>query len=281
VITGGYNPTMLYAFGYTLLHGKKHIPISDAWALSEQHLSAAHKTLRWLVFLFSKAFIACSEKGKSWYESYGLKGESIFVSPYTIDNERFANDKNFGARKYDLLFSGQFTERKNPGFFARVAIRLRQQKKDLRVLLLGDGLLRESVLAELRSHRVDFEYGGQAKQEELPGYYSDSKLFLFPTANDAWGVVANEAVAAGTPVIVSPYAGCANELIQNDRNGYILPLEEDQWVEKSMSLLTDEKKWASFSAKARESALHFTHEQSAASIIKACAFAGGEFKLTP
>src|SRR6185369_13591002 len=50
VITGGFNPTMLYAFLYCLVRRKKHIPLSDAWKISEQHLSFPHRIARKIVY---------------------------------------------------------------------------------------------------------------------------------------------------------------------------------------------------------------------------------------
>jgi glycosyltransferase involved in cell wall biosynthesis len=279
IITGGFNPTMLYAFLYTLWNRKKHIPLSDAWALSERHLSVGHKAIRGFVYHFSNAYLACSLKGKEYYESYGLSGDRIFISPYTINNNLYSNNKAFAERKYDLLFAGQFTERKKPLFFTKVASLVYQKKKDLKLLLLGDGPQRDIILEELRTQGISFDYGGYAKQEELPGYYSDSKLFLFPTENDAWGVVANEAAAAGTPVIGTPYAGCSGELIIDGRNGYILPLEEASWAEKCLSLLNDAEKWTTFSSEARITANQFTHEKSADELLKACRLVCKESKI--
>jgi len=273
VITGGFNPTMLYAFLYCRLHGAKHIPISDAWALSEQHLSRVHRMLRKIVYRRSAAFIACSEKGRKYYGSYDLRQESIFISHYTITPELFRNARSFHERKYDLLFSGQFTERKNPLFFIKVATLLARQKKDLQVLLLGDGPLKDSMLKALQDAGISFDYGGYARQEELPAHYANCRLFLFPTQYDAWGVVANEAAAAGTPVLITPFAGCADELIIDGDNGFVLPLEEGAWAEKCLDLLHDEKKWAAFSSAACTLAQRFTHERAAAALIDACRFA--------
>ena len=270
VITGGFNPTMIYAFLYSLLYRKKHIPLSDAWSLPEQHLSSLHRIVRRIFFRFSSAFLACSEKGKEYYKTYALESNRIFISHYTINNELFANHKGFQARKYDLLFAGQFTERKNPLFFVRVARLLKQHKKELKVLLLGDGPLREMILEKLREDDIAFEYAGYSTQENLPGYYANSRLFLFPTSSDAWGVVANESLASGTPVLTTPFAGCSDELVMDNRNGFVLPLEEYQWVEKCRTLLEDENKWASFSRSAQEKASQFTHEAAALAIKKAC-----------
>lgn len=273
VITGGFNPTMLYSFLFCLLRGKKHIPVSDAWKMSEQHLSFAHKLLRKIIFKFSHAFIACSQKGKTYYESYNLKKEAVFISHYTINNEAFKNNIPYSERPYDLLFSGQFTSRKNPFFFIEVAQKLRKTKSDLKILLLGDGPLKEEMLGTLSRSGINFSYPGYASQKELPEYYRNSKLFLFPTEYDAWGVVANEALASSTPVLVTPMAGCSDELVLQEINGYILPPDADEWAKKCFTLLNDPAQWSSFSDNAQKTAAAFNHERAAMGLLNACRYA--------
>ena len=59
----------------------------------------------------------------------------------------------------------------------------------------------------------------------LPDYYAQSRLLLLPTSADCWGVVINEAMIAGTPVITTEWTAAAGELVLHERNGYVLPLD--------------------------------------------------------
>lgn len=273
IVTGGFNPTMLYAFAYTLLKGKKHVPISDAWKLSEQGISVVHKIVRRVLYSFSQAYIACSVKGKEYYQSFGLNDKAIFISHYTVNLPDPSSYKVLEERRYDLVFSGQFTERKNPFFFIQICKLLKEMKPDLKVLLLGGGPLSQQMLHELSQQGIDFDYPGYVAQERLPEYYSKSKLFLFPTESDAWGVVANEALSAGTPLLVTPFAGCSNELVINEYNGFVLTLETSLWAEHCMMLLQDKQKWKYFSENAQRSASQFTHQRAANALFEACKYA--------
>lgn len=275
VITGGFNPTMLYAFLYALVRRKKHIPVSDAWAWAERHLTPLHRAVRNFVYRFSHAFLACSEKGRDYFASYGLKTSSIFISHYTVSDGTLPALAEHG-RHFDLLFSGQFTERKNPVFFTEVARTLAQRGRKLRVLLLGDGPLRETMLERLREANIDFHYAGYARQEDLPGFYASSRLFLFPTQYDAWGVVAQEAMLAGTPVCTTPYAGCSEELVLPDVNGFVLPLDAAAWADRCERLLSETQTWERFSQAARQAAASLTHARAADALMAACAYAGGK-----
>ena len=273
VITGGFNPTMLYAIAYTMVKRKKHIPVSDAWEMAEKHLSSLHMGLRKFVYRFSHAFIACSRKGKAYFESFGLSKESVFVSHLAISNGKGLPIKPFGERPYDLLFSGQFIERKQPLFFVQVARALKNKKQNLKVLVLGSGPLEGAMIGSLEDAGIDYDFPGFARQEALPGYYAAAKIFLFPTQYDAWGVVANESMIMGTPVITTPNAGCADELVIHDNTGFVLPLDEQAWVDKCLELLQDEHRWNGFAEKAREVSSTINFKRSAEELIRACTFA--------
>jgi glycosyltransferase involved in cell wall biosynthesis len=273
IITGGFNPTMLYAFVYSILNRKKHVPFSDGWEITEGNLSFIHKALRYIVFKFSDAFIACSIKGKKHFKSYSVKEKAIYISHLTILDALCTTGASYEAREYDILFSGRFVNGKNPIFFVRVARLLKKENKKIKVLLLGNGPLKDDVLAQLKKYEIDFFYAGHINQDELLSHYNNSKLFLFPTLLDAWGVVANEALTVGTPILVSPFAGCTEELVINKFNGYILNLDEQLWADHCLELLNDREKWKKFSNNALFTAAKFTHGRAAMELIKACEFA--------
>jgi glycosyltransferase involved in cell wall biosynthesis len=170
------------------------------------------------------------------------------------------------------MFSGQFTNRKQPLFFADIAIAVAKQIPNLNLLILGEGPLKEKFMTKLDEENINYTYPGYASQEELPGYYTQSKLFLFPTLLDAWGVVVNESMASGTPVLTSPYAGVYNDLVIDDKTGYNLELDLSLWVEKVILILQDKTLWKSLSEGARERAKDFNFEIAAQGIIEAAKY---------
>lgn len=269
IITTGYNPTHLYAWLYSLVFRKKHIPMSDGWIFSENNLSFLHRIIRKIVFLTSSSFIGASKNTFLLFESYGIKRKNIFQSHLCIDNQKFSNNKSFKDRKYHLMFSGQFIERKIPFFFFDITKKLSESIPDLKVLILGSGPLEEELLKKFNNANIDYTYPGFASQEELPKYYSNSKLFLFTTEMDPWGIVANEAMASGTPVIVTPYAGIVNDLLIDSQNGYVIDIDVDKWVDKIKDILSDEEKWQTLSSNAKEKVQEYNFESAAKGIIDA------------
>jgi glycosyltransferase involved in cell wall biosynthesis len=212
VITTGFNPSFLVAFGYAYFFDKIHIPMTDGTLESEQSLSLVHRAVRRVVYRFSEAFIGASLGSIRLYKSYNISSDRIFRSHLCINNSSFQSLAS-NQRSFDLMFSGRFAPEKNPLFAldvaAGVAIAL---KRKVSLLMLGSGPLLEQAKehAMTLSSDVEVTIAGFVQQDELPKFYSLAKVFLFPSSWDPWGVVANEACAAGQAVIVSPHAGAAN-----------------------------------------------------------------------
>jgi len=277
VITTGLNPTHLLAFAYTMATRAAHIHMTDGTATSEQMRGWKHRLLRTWVFRNSRAFIGASNGSVALYRGYGIAEGAIFRSPLAVDNARFGCAAT-GQRDFDLMFCGQLIERKLPKFALDVAQRTGALcGRTVRMLVVGTGPLQEELVryssAERTSPGVEVVFFGHASQAELPALYARAKVLLFPTTQDPWGVVANEASAACLPVIVSPFAGVAHELVVDGVNGHVLPLAAGLWAEAAAGLLSDERKWMRFSRAASEQAARFTYEIAARGIAEAVSFA--------
>jgi glycosyltransferase involved in cell wall biosynthesis len=225
---------MLWAF----LHRKKRLVNTDAWEKIEAAYSPIHKLIRKVIYPTVHGAIPVSEKGRLMFRHYGVKENRIFISHYAIDNDRYrlmtSSDKSF-----DLIFSGQMIDRKMPFFFSEVVSEVKKAIPALRVLILGSGPLKDAFMQSLSELQVDYEYPGFIQPQELPRYYSSAKILLFPTQSDSWGVVANDAMASGTLVMTCDNAGCANELVQHNINGWVLPLDVQAWVRQIEMALKD------------------------------------------
>jgi glycosyltransferase involved in cell wall biosynthesis len=116
---------------------------------------------------------------------------------------------------------------------------------------------------------VESCFAGFARQDQLPQLYRSAKILLFPTQADVWGVVANEACASGLPVLVSPFAGSAGELIRDGENGFVLPLDIQQWTDAGVRLLSDADLYSSMSASGRALVQEYSFENAATGITNA------------
>lgn len=268
VIIAGYGPTAQLAFFSSRMHRRRIVLFNEGWRQMESQYSGRQKWLKRFMIRRAHAFLGASKKAGELYRHYGAPADRVFVTPMAVANERFAPDRTT-RREFDLLFSGQFIERKCPLFVAEVAKRAAEHHP-VRLLLLGDGPLREKTLQRLREDGVEFEWPGFVQQEALPDYFRRSKIFLFATQSDTWGIVANEACAAGLPVLTTPMAGAANDLVIHGVNGFVLDLDVNVWVEHIIRLLKDSELYAQMSSNAVREVQRFTFDEGARQILNAC-----------
>jgi len=275
VITTGFNPTHLYAFAWACLNGKTHIPMTDGTLKSEDSLLLVHRLLRSIVYRFSSAFIGASIGSKRLYGSYNVPAECFFQSHLCANNVAF-NPSDLANRTYDFMFCGRFSSEKNPLFAIDVAREVAMEiGRRVSLLFVGSGPMAEEVKAYASKYagEVDSTFKGFVQPENLPELYCSAKIFLFPTSWDPWGVVANEACAAGQVVMVSPHAGVAGELIVHKENGYVLPLELPLWVKYGTNILNDDGLLNQFSERSLQQVQKFTYADAASGVIDAVSFA--------
>lgn len=263
VVTTGFNPTHLLAWACARAHRASHVAMTDGTDLSEAGLGPAHRWLRRAVFGSSQAFVVASAGGRRLLQGYGVPDTAIHHAPLIANPAVAWWPGTPVTRDIDLLWSGRIVPVKNLGFALRVAAGTADRiGRRVRLAVLGSGEQQAAMqqVAATLSDRMEVTFAGHVAQRDLPGWYARSRLFLFPTLWDPWGVVANEACEAGLPVIVSPHAGAAGELVVDQLNGRVLPLEAEAWIDACARLLTDEAHWQRLSQAARIQARSFSLE---------------------
>ena len=192
----------------------------------------------------------------------------MFKSHLCANNAAFFTNPS-AEKQVDFIFCGRFVALKNPLFALAVAQGVaRKLGRRIAIAYVGSGELDEEMRATAAQIFPDVaaEFPGFARQEELPARYAAARIFLFPTAWDPWGVVVNEACAAGLPVLVSPAAGAARELVRDGENGFVLPLDLERWVDAATKLLSDRELYARFSTRSREVVGEYTYSNAAKGI---------------
>lgn len=276
IITGGFNPTHLYAFAYAMARRLPHVVMTDGTDISERGLGKWHRTVRRFVYARSGAFVSASEGGQRLFASYGIPAEACFRSCLCIDNALFAPLPQMPEKRFDFLFCGRIEAVKNPLFALEVALATaRKLGRKVSILFVGTGAQEAELKAAAarQPELVDAEFKGFVAHDVLPSLYHSARLFLFPSLWDPWGVVANEACAAGLPVLVSPQPGVAGELVIDGHNGFVSEPDIAVWTEHAVSLLTRHDMWERFSRNSVAMAGEYTYDKAAAGVVAACRFA--------
>jgi glycosyltransferase involved in cell wall biosynthesis len=163
----------------------------------------------------------------------GMDRDAVFSGYDVVDNAHFQKEtpartdevrKAASGRPF-FLAAARFIAKKNlAGLLkAYAAYRQRVGSDAWALIVLGDGPLRpelERLRTEL-SLSGDVIFPGFKQYGELPAWYAAAEAFILPSTAEQWGLVVNEAMAAGLPVLVSRRCGCAVDLVEEGKNGFV------------------------------------------------------------
>jgi glycosyltransferase involved in cell wall biosynthesis len=197
---------------------------------TEESRGALRKILRHWLLNGADAVYVNGASGSRYIRSLGYDG-LISVVPYAADNSVFLDP---GTRQrcdtLRLLYTGQLVERKGLYPFLQHLVHWCKlhpgRSVTLSVVGSGDQLdLMKRINVPPNLH-VDFK--GNVKFEQLPSQYHSADLYVYPTLADEWGLVVNEAMIAGLPVLGSRFSQAVEELIQDGVNGWLFIPSDEQ-----------------------------------------------------
>ena len=111
-----------------------------------------------------------------------------------------------------------------------------------RYYVLDDNVaLRDYNLIDYEDHITNMKFIGFKKKDELAKYFAASDIFVLPTRYDIWGLVINEAMSFGLPIISTDKCAAADELINIFDNGIIVPIEDEKQLAKAIDTLANDK----------------------------------------
>lgn len=191
-----------------------------------------------LFFSQVAGFLAIGANNTNFYKSYGVPEKRIFWTPYAVDNNFFMEQasKLKGHKRAlrekeglppDLpviLYCGKLQEKKRPLDLLE-AFAVLNGRPSSSLVLVGDGPLRprmERFVTERRLTNVTFL--GFRNQQELPVCYGMADVLVLPSSFEPWGLVVNEAMCFGLPVITSDRVGAAADLVREGVNGFTNPV---------------------------------------------------------
>ena len=175
---------------------------------------------------------------------FGVPSDRLLLAPLTAGWAPTAASPPMERRPYDVLFCSELNDdHKGVRFFAGIIETIARRRPNLTVRVTGEGPLRGEMERRFAGAGIAAHFDGFVQQHGLEEVYSSAKVFLFPSRGDVWGVVANEAIQCGTPVIASVHATASFELVAPAGAGSALPLDERAWVAATVALLDDRARW--------------------------------------
>ncbi len=215
----------LLSLGYRKLHSRSRLIIwAEIAESTERGRGLLRRVLRTLLAKHADAFIVFGNSGARYVQTLRVPNSKIFQVPYATDVKRFATTPltRTGEQIRRLLYVGQLIDRKGLLPFIEVLSRwaLAHSERRIEFLLAGDGPLGETLKRVAHPPNLTIELLGNVDYERLPPIYDGCGVFVFPTLADTWGLVVNEAMASGLPVLGSCYSQAVEMIVTDGENGW-------------------------------------------------------------
>ena len=227
---------------------------------------------RWLVLQFDAALVA-GEPQRDYFANMGLPQHKLVTGYDAVDNKFFAQRSNaarcqteslairarHGLPDRYFLNVGRMVWKKNLEVLVDAYKKVKDRVGDVcpALVLIGSGKLERSLrerclgrglsvyqaaanAPHARHGAADVYFLGFRQVDELPDFYALAECFVLPSREEEWGLVVNEAMACGLPVIVSNVAGCARDLVRHGENGFLFdPFDADTLSEHLETIALD------------------------------------------
>lgn len=237
-----------------------------------------------LLFRLPKMFLPGGSRQRHYLRSYGVPDARSRIVQMTVDVEAIAGfARQFlaqhrlawrAARQIDagdvvFLFVGRLEEHKGIRELMAAFRQLDGDTPSSRLVIVGDGALRDEVRRRAVADPRIFA-GGRLQGAELMQAYCSADVFVLPSEFEPWGLVVNEAMASGLPVIVSDRVGCADDLVGGRDTGLVYrPSGEAALAHAMRQLLTDHDARTRMGANAARLMSHWTLHDEASRIVSA------------
>jgi glycosyltransferase involved in cell wall biosynthesis len=187
------------------------------------------------IFKLADIVMVTSTLGKQVIESLGIPEQNIALTPFVVDNDRWLSeashvDVKLVRKEWDipenatvLLFCAKLQDWKRPQDVLKAFAQANVQNSYL--IFAGEGPLKSDLKVEAESLGLidKVKFLGFVNQSQLSSIYRSANVFILPSDYEPFGVVVNEAMLCGCPVIVSDRVGARVDLVKNGETGFIYP----------------------------------------------------------
>lgn len=211
-----------------------------------------------IVFRFADGFLTAGSANENLYSYFGVPAkkmvrmyfswgyESLLQQGEALKSQRNTIRKSLHIDEADfvILFMGRLASEKDP--FSIVKAYQAIQCPNKKLIFTGDGPLRADLEKYIQEANIQgISLAGFQGRDTIPNFYAIADVLVLPSTYEPWGIVVNEAMCFGLPVIASDKVGAAVDLVKNGYNGFIFPAKDaeqlSQALEKIIQLTPKER----------------------------------------
>ncbi|GAB3508317.1 hypothetical protein GCM10027341_43940 [Spirosoma knui] len=243
-LTGYYDPAQILLLMWAKGRGIRIVMQNESTAID-------HERGGWKEFIKRQIMSRCDgffcfgSQSANYLIGLGVAPEKILSSKSAVDNtalwkayqqalpERTEQQQQLGLRPHNFVFVGRLIAFKNVSALLSAFADARSQvpnASDWGIILLGDGPEREALLQQANELTIADSVAFLAGRPwyQVPGILALSDVLVLPSRSEPWGLVVNEAMVCGLPVIVSDKCGCVPDLMRDGQNGFVFDPNQPQ-----------------------------------------------------
>lgn len=237
------SPATREAIIWCRLHGRKYYMEYDGGFCKKD--SFLKRRLKILLLKGASGHFTTAEQHIQYLESLGIKRDIIYKYPFTSVTESDLNKadriitagtryfkQKLGITENKMIISvGRFSYENGYGKGYDILMELATSVgKNVGIYIIGDNPTNEFVEWKKNSGLNNVHFVGFKTKDELTEYYAAADLFVLLTRGDVWGLVINEAMSFGLPIITTDKCIAGLELIKNGKNGFIVSLSDKSQI---------------------------------------------------
>jgi glycosyltransferase involved in cell wall biosynthesis len=253
VICGGYN---YFASWEALLWARRHQVEFLLWSESNGHDARAGRawveSLKAYFLRKCDGFVVPGKAALEYLTTLGCDEHSIVTAPNAVDNNLFAAQadkvrtqaiqfrEKLKLPSRFILFVGRLVPEKGVFDLLEAYAKLESGvQSEVGLVFAGDGISKGELARRAKHISPGIVcFPGFAQREELARFYALADLLVLPTHSDPWGLVVNEAMACGLPIIVTSVAGCSADLVEDGWNGFVIPPRDVEKLSMAIDSVT-------------------------------------------
>lgn len=245
-------PSTIIAFIISKLLRKTFVLWEERWFWPSSIIASLLWPIARIIALKSNALIVPGIKSKEFYESIGVTKERIFIAPnasyvYTSNEHKIKAEvllRKFNLNnKVTILYIGRVVPYKGVHLILEALLKLRNQRiHNIHLLIVGECDLSYKELLDKYitiNNLNNVNIIGFVEEEEKGVYYELADIVVYPSYYEVWGMVVNEAMYAGKPIVSTTTCAAACDLLREYPDLLISPGDVDKLVKSLKSLITD------------------------------------------
>jgi len=250
LVPGYYTLPGLASVFWARLHGRRAVLMSESTRQDHRRRNWLEAAKRAVVPRLFHAAIAGGKRQIAYLRDLGFAPARIASLYDVVDNEYFARQAAEQRRQtstaalhlpsHYFLSVGRLAPEKNVEGLIRAFALYRKRGGTWSLVLVGDGPLASSLRQQVSEAGLQDSviFAGLKDTRAMMPYYAFAGCFMLPSWREPWGLVANEAMSAGLPLIISNRCGCSDDLMEDGANGYVFDPDQNEQLADLMSTIS-------------------------------------------